>query len=166
MLILIPASAVILAVFGLALLDLRNAIGEYARLGIADEELVKMNARGSKAYWQRIADIIFFLLVAVLVQSFAIRFNAAPNALATVYPRIIFYSALSLAPFGLGYIWTLLPAGRRGMIDAVLARLGKSEETRASRLHLLLWRPWRGVFYFIYYLMVLFSVYLSIRGGF
>ncbi len=158
--------AVILVVFGLALLDMRFAMKEYARLGFADEELEKMNARGSKAYWQRIVDILFFLLLAFLVQSFATRFGQNTCPLTTSYPRILLYSALSLAPFGAGYVWTLLPPGRRGMLDAVLAKLEKAEQTRASRLHTLLWRPWLGVFYFIYYLIVLFSVYLAIRGAF
>lgn len=158
--------AVIFVVFGFALLDLRFAMKEYARLGIADEELEKMNARGSKAYWQRIADILFFLLLAFLVQSFAMRFGQNTCSLTTSYLRILLYSAFSLVPFGLGYIWTLLPPGRKGMIDAVLVRLGKAENTSASRLHVLLWRPWLGGFYFLYYFVVLFSVYLAIRGAF
>ncbi len=164
MLDLILGGVLMLIVFALALLDLNVAMREYAKLGIADEELVKMNAKGSKAYWQRVVDILFFLLIAVLVQSFAIRFNVNPNALGTAYPQIILYSALALAPFGLGYIWTLLPPGRKGMIDAVLAKLGKAEVTRGSRLHVMLWRPWLGAFYFLFYFVVLFSIYLSLRG--
>jgi hypothetical protein len=156
----------IVVVFGLALLDLRFAIREYAKLGIADEELEKMNAKGSKAYWQRIVDIFFFLLLAFLIQSFASKFIQKTCPFISAYSRILFYSALSLAPFGAGYIWTMLPPGRKGMLDAVLARLGKADETSASRLHRLLWRPWLGVLYFIYYLLVLLSAYLAIRGTF
>jgi hypothetical protein len=159
----ITGAALIVFIFCLGLFNLWITLKGYSRIGFSDEELVKMEAKGVKAYWSRTVDILFFLLIAVLIQSFTLRFGSSVCPLKSSYARTILYSGLAMIPFALGYIWTMLPYGRKGLMDAVLFKLEKAEETADAKIHKIIWRPWTGIVYILFYLAVVFFSYLSLR---
>lgn len=159
----IPGAALIVFVFCLGLFNLRITLKGYSKIGLSDEELIKLEAKGVKAYWSRTVDILFFLLIALLIQSFTLRFGSSVCPLKGTYARTILYAGLAMIPFALGYIWTMLPYGKKGLMDAVLFKLDKIEETYNAKVHRIIWRPWIGIVYILFFILVIFFSYLSLR---
>jgi len=159
---LLIAAGILLFVLGLSLADLNLRRRHYAELDLTLKEAKKIGARGAGGYLDRVFDVVFVLLLATLVQVPLGNYLKGACPLRISYYRIVFIGALSIIPFGLGYLWNVLPAGRTGAIEADLARIGKQKKTKAARLHHILWRPWVGLFYIVYYLWAAVLIYLSL----
>ena len=76
---------------------------------------------------------------------------------------MIYLAGLSIIPIGAGYMWTILPSGRKGAVEADLAKVGLKEKTRLARIHLLLMRPFIGLCYISYIIVAAMLIYNSFK---
>lgn len=157
------AIVVFLAVVGLAFADLVVKKRHFVQARLSDDILKKIGSKGARGYVERGFDVLFFALMVMVAQVGANRLLQGVCPAKIGYIRSVFFGSLALIPFGLGYLWALTPTGVEGGVDAVLFKLGKKkEETPKARLHRIIWRPWTGIVYILYYLVGLLLVYLSI----
>lgn len=160
---LITGILIVLAVIGLGLVQHYLASKQLAARGVDAEKLKKKLGKKRQNYLDRVLDILFFLLIVFLAQALIQRFGSAACPLSESYARMIMFGGLALIPFGLGYIWSMLPRGLQGTVEAVLFQAGKlTEETRAAKLHRTLWRPWTGVVFILFYLWGAACVYMGL----
>lgn len=164
MLELILAIIITVVVMALGLADLALMRKRYAELELSETQLKKLGGKGFGGYLERGLDILFFALLVVILQMLLNRFASGVCPVSTTYGHSFFVAALAIIPFGLGYVWTILPKGRQGALDAVAFKTGNTdEETPGARLHRILWRPWLGVFYIAYYVIALLAIFVFFR---
>lgn len=164
MLELIFAIIITAAVLALGFADLALMRRRYAELELSEAQLKKVGGKGFGGFLERALDVLFFALLVIIVQVLLSRFASNVCPAPFTYAHGWFVAALSIIPFGLGYVWTILPKGRQGALDAVAYKMGKTEEeTPGARLHRILWRPWLGVFYIAYYVIALLAIFVFFR---
>jgi len=149
-------------VLSLGLVELAIRKKRYASVNLTDEELRKLGAFGFRSYADRVFDILFFVLLAFFLIFVVGRFVSSACPLNTLWAKMFFYASVTIIPVGIGYAWNLTPPGGKWLVDAALNKLGRGEKTQGTRLYLLFWRPWTGIFYIAFYVMTVLAVFLSV----
>ncbi|MBD3287060.1 hypothetical protein GF359_10395 [candidate division WOR-3 bacterium] len=158
---ILAGAGLLLITFAVACLHVYLRMKELKTLDLDEEERKKVKDLARNPYLDRGFDILVFFLFVSAAQLIILRLQGG-CPLKSAYPRIIFFSGLSLIPLALSFVWNALPWGRKGDIDDELIKLGKIQPTKEYRLYRIMSRPWLGVFYWLFYAWAAVCVYLNV----